>query len=674
MRLIFASALLLSAAPVWAQDSINMNDVVIIPTVKYDVEADEIIVQSTVQRVNYSSSRQELRPGAILLVPSEALNTIPGVEIQEGSGVESLTSIRSPVLTGGAGAGSFAYMLDGISLRAPGFGNVNGFLEMPFDLADSLTVLKGPHTAAYGGNAQHGAIDASSFFNLENRASLTFGSDDYVAGKAQFGNETINLGVSAVHDGGFRAESGYDVQKLLFTAEQDCESWTLRGVFTATNLNQETAGFAQGVDAYKDDEIAFGNANPEAFRDTQSWLGYVAAFREIGEDSLSLYAYARSADMDFRLHFLPGQALERNDHNSVGIEGRYDWIRGKLNYGVNARAEYTKGHLDEVQDASTRFSFIQGDHYDYDVDARRVEIGADVTYRFSRKLKLSGEARLSDVRYDYDNNIDSGIFGRFLRLDDRSDNFTLFSPQISATYVFNERLKSFAKLAHSERAPQTTDLYRVQINQADNPADVETLDAIEAGLRGTFGEYDDSTWEITAYIQRKQNFFFRDADGFNVADGITDHAGIELSGRYRINDDWQISGNAAFAENTYGFTNQVANSSEIITDGNDIDTAPRVTAYGLVSYAPSDKPYGVSLSVNHIGEYFTNAANSRDYPGHTIVTGGATYELPHDIKLLLRAENIFDTRYANRADFAFGNERYFPGRPRSLFVTVEKEF
>jgi len=48
--------------------------------------------------------------------------------------------------------------------------------------------------------------------------------------------------------------------------------------------------------------------------------------------------------------------------------------------------------------------------------------------------------------------------------------------------------------------------------------------------------------------------------------------------------------------------------------------------------------------------------------------------LPHDIKLLLRAENIFDTRYANRADFAFGNERYFPGRPRSLFVTVEKEF
>ena len=659
MRVIIASAFLLAAAPTWAQDAQPQ-----------DKNVDDVIVFSSTRLIRpWQDDR--FSPEAILLVPSEILNTIPGVQIQQGSGVESLTSIRSPILTGGAGAGSFSYLLDGISLRAPGFGNVNGFLEMPFDLASSLTVYKGPHTARFGGNAQHGAINASSYFDSPSRASITLGSDEYVAGKAVVGTENVSLGVSAVHDGGFRAESGYDVQKLLFTAEQDFEAWTLRGVFTATNLNQETAGFAQGVDAYKDDEIAFGNANPEAFRDTQSWLGYVAAFREIGEDSLSLYAYARSADMDFRLHFLPGQALERNDHNSVGIEGRYDWIRGKLNYGVNARAEYTKGHLDEVQDAPTRFSFIQGDHYDYDVDARRVEIGADVTYRFSRKLKLSGEARLSDVRYDYDNNIDSGIFGRFLRLDDRSDNFTLFSPQISATYVFTERLKGFAKIAHSERAPQTTDLYRIQRNQVDNPADVETLDALEAGLRG---DPEKLSWEITAYIQRKENFFFRDADGFNVADGITDHAGIELSGRYRINEDWQISGNAAFAENTYGFTNQVANSSEIITDGNDIDTAPRVTAYGLVSYAPSDKPYGVSVSVNHIGEYFTNAANSRDYPGHTIVTGGATYELPHDIKLLLRAENIFDTRYANRADFAFGNERYFPGRPRSLFVTVEKEF
>jgi outer membrane receptor protein involved in Fe transport len=32
--------------------------------------------------------------------------------------------------------------------------------------------------------------------------------------------------------------------------------------------------------------------------------------------------------------------------------------------------------------------------------------------------------------------------------------------------------------------------------------------------------------------------------------------------------------------------------------------------------------------------------------------------------------NVFDTRYAERADFAFGGYRYFPGEPRSVSVGI----
>ena len=35
-----------------------------------------------------------------------------------------------------------------------------------------------------------------------------------------------------------------------------------------------------------------------------------------------------------------------------------------------------------------------------------------------------------------------------------------------------------------------------------------------------------------------------------------------------------------------------------------------------------------------------------------------------------RVHNLTDTRYAERADFAFGNFRYFPGRERSLFIEL----
>jgi len=48
------------------------------------------------------------------------------------------------VLTGGAGAGSFLYLEDGVPLRAAGFANVNGLFEGGTEFANSLDVLKGP--------------------------------------------------------------------------------------------------------------------------------------------------------------------------------------------------------------------------------------------------------------------------------------------------------------------------------------------------------------------------------------------------------------------------------------------------------------------------------------------------------------------------------------------------
>ena len=37
-----------------------------------------------------------------------------------------------------------------------------------------------------------------------------------------------------------------------------------------TVLNQETAGFIQGYNSYRDEDIAQSNPNPEAFRDASS--------------------------------------------------------------------------------------------------------------------------------------------------------------------------------------------------------------------------------------------------------------------------------------------------------------------------------------------------------------------------------------------------------------------
>ena len=93
---------------------------------------------------------------------SEILNRRAGFNIQHGSGQEHLTAIRSPVLTGGAGAGSFLFLEDGVPLRAAGFGNVNGLFEAIGELANAIEATRGPGSALYGSNSVHGVVNFQS--------------------------------------------------------------------------------------------------------------------------------------------------------------------------------------------------------------------------------------------------------------------------------------------------------------------------------------------------------------------------------------------------------------------------------------------------------------------------------------------------------------------------------
>ena len=143
---------------------------------------DEVIVTTTRTdslRIDNPGNIATLDPSeTINLFPVELLNRAPGVHIHRGSGQEHLTAIRSPVLVGGAGAGSFLYLEDGIAMRAPGFANVNALLDaMPQD-DGSVEVVRGPGSALYGSNAVHGLVNFISAPLDESRASadIAYGS------------------------------------------------------------------------------------------------------------------------------------------------------------------------------------------------------------------------------------------------------------------------------------------------------------------------------------------------------------------------------------------------------------------------------------------------------------------------------------------------------------------
>lgn len=599
--------------------------------------------------------------------PAEALNRVAGVNIHRGSGQEHLTAIRSPVLTGGAGAGSFLYLEDGVPLRAAGFANVNGLFEGGTDFAQSLEVFKGPGPAQYGSNAVHGLINITSKDVIGGNSFKVLGSEDgFLSGLASLSNDTFRLSASLAHDDGFREDSGFDQQKLQLKYSGEFKDWSVDWLSAFNNLNQETAGFIEGDEAYRDDEIRFTNPNPEAFRDGKSYRTQARFTKNFGDNTLTLTPYARRVELRFLRHFVPGQALEKNGHSSVGLQTAFFGDA----FNVGADIEYTDGFLFEFQDNPDQFSFTQGLHFDYAVKALVGALYAQKDFDLGPSTTLDLGVRAEYTNYNYDNRADVGRSGRFIRVEDRSDDFLTVTPKVSLRHQLNDRSLIYLRGARGSRAPQITDLYSVQLNQVAGEADVETLDSLEAGFKKDFGE---AQIEVAAFTQWKDNFFFRNANGFNVVNGKTRHTGIETSFSANLTDWLTLSGDGTLARHTYDFSLDEGSPANNISEGDRVDTAPDTISTVRLTSQPSDITT-LELEWRHMGSYFTNPGNTVKYPGHDVFVLRGSFDVSEAVKLHSRIDNLFDKRYADRADFAFGNERYFPGRPRTLFLGVSADF
>lgn len=181
---------------------------------------------------------------------TEVINRISGVNIQRGNGQEHLTSIRSPVLTGGAGAGSFLFLEDGIPLRAAGFANVNGLFESNYEQAGGLEVVRGPGSAFYGSNAVHGLVNVltrAPSLDLERQVDFSVGPHDLYKFKGTVsdtvGRHGYRVSVNGTTDNGYAEDAGYDQQKITLRHDYYGDQDSFKTIFSATNLNQKTAGY-----------------------------------------------------------------------------------------------------------------------------------------------------------------------------------------------------------------------------------------------------------------------------------------------------------------------------------------------------------------------------------------------------------------------------------------------
>jgi len=615
--------------------------------------------------------------------PAEILNTVPGVNVQMNSGQELLVAIRSPVLPAGAGQGSFLILENGVPTRAAAFGNVNALFEVHHETAEAIEVVRGPASVRYGSNAVHGLMN---FIDPEPGAragqTLTLSANSLQRARADAtANFTTNgidswVGLSVMDDAGWRDASGVDQQKLTWRSKVRGENWNAVATLAAVNLNQETAGFIQGPVVYKNDDITTTNPNPEAYRDAWAARANVRFETNIGRDTLVITPFGTVQRMTFIQHFLPDQSTEKNGHDQLGVITRYDFGPDNFRWSIGGDFQVADGYLSEVQTRPSfggvnplNPTFPQGVHYDYDVNTWTTGLYAEVDWDFAPGWSLLAGLRGEAHQWDYTTNVAPGTRGRFRVAPSRTDEFELLTPKVGIAYTGIEDLVIYANYARGERAPQTSDQYRLQNLQTIQRLEVETLDSYEVGARGALAGID---YDVAVYQMSKDNFFFRDSDGLNVPDGKTSHLGVEAS---LSGDIGEIAGgtlawnaNAAWSEQLYDFNRNVVVAAEDIVDGNVIDTAPEWLADAGLSWIGSNLSLG--LSAEYVSEYFTNAANTATYDGHLIAHLRGAWRFSDALEAFAIIRNVTDERYADRADFAQGADRYFPGEPANVTLGV----
>lgn len=602
---------------------------------------------------------------------AKAVNQAPATWITQGSGQEHLTAIRSPVFTGAGACGNFIVAIDNIATRASGFCNINQLFDLHYEAARQIEISRGPSGFSHGGNALFGHINLITPQQADPQLRLQFA--DYDFKKAHLTAKPSDhsyIAATLTDSGSFREDAGFKEQKLSLGSNNTLAAWQQKSRLHISKLNQETAGFIEGLNSYRDHDLRTQNANPEAYRDKLSLLAYSTLSKNNAEREIQFQPYVRYNDMEFLMHFLPWQPREHSQHYSLGLQSQIRWFE-LAGWEVLAGfdIDFTQGNLEEFQDEPSPFAQLnipQGAHYDFELDAVQYAALFSAERQLYSALEVSLQTRIDQVNYQYDNKLSDGSACspeasncRFFRPSDREDSFSFFSPGIELRLPLNNTFSVYGNAKQAHRAPQVTELYRLQQGQSSANVSEETLRSFELGLRV---DNDKLSAHLAAFNMHRSDGIFLDSDRQVVFGEDSRHRGLEWEFKLHVSNNINLSHSGTYAEHRY------SNSPENrMISGNQIDTAPRRlnSTRILVRLSPT---LDVELSYRRLGAYYLDPENSASYPGHALLNSRLNWQLNSSATFSLNISNLGNQLYAERADLAFGQERYFPGELRRISV------
>ena len=668
-----------------------------VPSASADTDIEEVRVDASRSQAlaSVATAAHNLEDGTFNLFnawrSADVINQSAAAYLSQTSLGDHLLALRSPVLTGSGACGSYRIEEDGLAIRPPGFCNINGLSELSLALAERVQLVVGPQGGALGANGNLGAIrvfspDTDSLQPSLNLA-LSANSASSLRALADWRTDNQFLGVALDSIEGHRAASGADVQHLRWVysprskAGKGESALTLTHRLSLVNRNQETAGYAQGFEAYKNRRLAEGNRNPEAYRDLYALRYDVRMQFALGDYELAIRPYIRRSSMQFLMHFLLGTPVEKNSHTSTGVRFDISTTRDNLVFAAGAWLEYLNAsllqHQAEVYTGTSRFNNRynrpQGVHYDFDVAGSEIGLRAGVDLDLSERLSLVVDGSFARFDYDYNNKGPHGpvlaedapqnTIVQYSRPPSQVNGYDGFSLRSVLVYEASQAWRLVAGFGRAFRPPQIQELYRLRRDSDVPEIDAETSSETSFKALYSAGSHQ---LDFEVFTGKRSDVIYRDSNAAMHSDGAYDFEGYGIT--WRLSQPrYQILLSAYSEDHTY------ANTTQSARIGGQVDGAPDWRASASFAWYPR-AGHSFGLRLEGVGGYPLEATGEHWYGGHAVATIAGEHSLPGDYRLGWRIGNAANKAGATRADYAFGNYRYFPLEPRTLTITLRKRF
>ena len=622
--------------------------------------------------------------------PSELLNRSAGVYVNNLGGEGHMTAIRQPLTT----AGVYLFLEDGVPTRPTGFFNHNGLYEVDVAQASRVEVIKGPGSAVYGSDAIAGVVNSiTAVPSDEFSAELGLEAGDYGWQKvtADLSGAGLRWQFTGNRNDGYRDASMSDRASTLLRMDNEIGIASVKTIFSATAVNQ--SGISPlGDGDYRSDPRRNLFQGSVAYRDVRA-LRLSSEWRlDLGAaDELTLTPFYRwnttelmpswmvsydpnIADTRFQTYGLLSQWRHQFEDDSVLLVG--------VDLDLSP-SEYREDRLQMFRQGDVYTGYARTGQRTYDFDAEQTSISPYVQGEWQLP---HGVRLLAGVRYDYFRvNYDDRLAGqpadpRYRRPPSQTAEFEQWSPKLGATWQVTDWISLYANYHTAFRVPSVGNLFRSGSSLGtDTLAPVEALNK-ELGARMDLS----ADWYLGVAVYE----LTKDHDLVSIIDagtrrvvnaGETEHRGIEVELQGQLTDTIDVQLGWTWTRQTYErfsvITGSFPNFQNTAYDGNDIPRAPGNLGQLAVGWRALTL-LRLEWSLERVGAYYLDDANTGRYDGHTLQHLRGSYQLTDALEIYARIYNLTDRRHSVYSSLAVntGEAEYQPGYPRTGYLGVRWRF